>query len=111
MNLAAKKPGGFDFDAYTSLGQILLRAGKITEAQLRRALSTKGSCRIGDALLMLGFCSAADVLDAASHQKALRPRPCTSSIALSRLDAVIKKAEDAADRHGHAFKLGAVAHN
>jgi hypothetical protein len=52
------------------LGAILLRSGSITEGQLQGALAyrTQRRCRLGEALLSLGFCTEAQVACALAGQ-------------------------------------------
>jgi type II secretory ATPase GspE/PulE/Tfp pilus assembly ATPase PilB-like protein len=52
------------------LGAILVRQGVIREEQLAKALAhhTEQCCRLGEALIKLGFCTEADVVRAVAEQ-------------------------------------------
>lgn len=91
---------GFDFDAYTSLGQILQRRGAVTHRQLERAAKAaeKAGKRIGDMLIDMGLCTREEVIEAVEEQNKIRPAPCDESAgALQRLSLSLERAGDAAD--------------
>ena len=74
------KTNGFDFGAYLNLGALLLRAGKVTDGQLARAIEEQkrlggGNGRnplIGVVLVELGFCTHKEIQAAVERQEQMR---------------------------------------
>lgn len=88
---------GFDFDRYTSIGSILLRAGALTKKQLERALRVQKEVGkpLGQILVEMGFCTQSAVDDAVEHQSKVRCPPSKSDSALQALWAAADSAEEA----------------
>lgn len=93
---------GFDFDAYTSLGAILVRLGHMTKNQLDRAVKAQknghSGMLLGEIVVKLGFCTEAAVTEAIVHQNAVRPREAKSDAALERLWVATANADQSAKR-------------
>jgi hypothetical protein len=70
--LKAAKTNGFDFDEYTSLGNILVRRGAITPKQLARAVKAQAGRLLGETVIEMGFCTPAEVEAALCEQEAHR---------------------------------------
>lgn len=70
------KADGFDLDAHTSIGSILVRNDVITERELRRALKEQhrrgGAPRLGDIVIGLGLATRDDIDRASADQRLYR---------------------------------------
>lgn len=93
----------FDLDGWSNLGNVLLRRGSLTQAQLERALEEQArrtGQRLGDLLVELKLCDREEV-EAAAHEQEMHRLPAPSAeteAAQQTLRAAFAKVNREADR-------------